>query len=77
MLLAPRQQLGAAGAIAVGALIPLAYLVCEQLPATQETALEIGAEMAGIAAFAGAALAMVIGSYLKPRRTVIAPTVES
>jgi SSS family solute:Na+ symporter len=57
---------GAAGAIAVGAILPLAYLVGEQLPQTRELALRIGAERSGIAAFVGAALAMVIGSLLKP-----------
>jgi SSS family solute:Na+ symporter len=58
---------GAAGAIAVGAILPLSYLVCEFLPATHEFAARVGPNASGIAAFVGAALAMVIGSYLKPR----------
>ncbi len=48
-------------------MLPLAYLIGEQLPQTKELALRIGADRAGIAAFVGAGLAMVIGSYLKPR----------
>jgi SSS family solute:Na+ symporter len=59
---------GAAGAIAVGAILPLSYLVCELVPATQELAARVGPNVSGISAFVGAALAMVIGSYLKPRR---------
>jgi SSS family solute:Na+ symporter len=58
---------GAVAAITLGALIPFAYLVCEAIPATRETALKIGAERAGIAAFVGAGAAMILGSYLKPR----------
>jgi SSS family solute:Na+ symporter len=61
---------GAAAAIALGALIPFAYLVFEAIPATRATALKIGAERAGIAAFVGAGAAMVIGSYLKPGASV-------
>jgi SSS family solute:Na+ symporter len=58
---------GAAAAIPVGALIPLAQLVGEQFDKTSELATRIGPEKAGIAAFVGAAVAMVVGSYLKPR----------
>ncbi len=57
---------GAAAAIAVGAIIPLLYLICEAIPATSEAALRFGAERAGIAAFVGTAIGMVIGSLLKP-----------
>jgi SSS family solute:Na+ symporter len=57
---------GAAAAIALGAFIPAAYLVIEQVPATQEWAQQIGPERSGIAAFVAAAIAMVVGSYLKP-----------
>ncbi len=57
---------GAAGAIIAGAVIPLAYLVMEQLPATRGLASWIGPNWSGIAAFAGSALAMVAGSLLKP-----------
>ncbi len=57
---------GAAGAILVGAVIPLAYLVLEQVEETQQLATRIGPYYSGIAAFAGAAAAMIIGSLLKP-----------
>lgn len=57
---------GAAAAIFVGAVIPLSYLVAEQIDATATTAKAIGPYYSGIAAFVGAGLAMVIGSLLKP-----------
>jgi len=57
---------GAAGAILVGAVIPLSYLVMQQLPATAVLAKNIGEYYCGIAAFSAAALAMVVGSLLKP-----------
>ena len=59
---------GAAGAILVGAAYPIAYLVMELIPATNELAVRVGPNLAGIAGFVGSALAMVIGSYLKPNR---------
>ncbi len=60
---------GAAGAILFGALIPALYLVLEQVPATSKFAKEsIGPYYSGIAAYAAAALAMVVGSLLKPSR---------
>jgi len=58
---------GAAGAIIAGAAIPALFLVLEQLPTTKELAKAIGPYYSGIAAYAAAALAMVIGSLLKPR----------
>jgi SSS family solute:Na+ symporter len=58
---------GAAGAILFGAVIPSLYLVLEQLPATSEPVKRlIGAYYSGIATYVIAALAMVIGSLLKP-----------
>ena len=61
---------GAAGAIIVGAVIPVSYLVLEKLPATADFAKEqIGPYYSGIAAFVGTAVAMVIGSLLKPGGT--------
>jgi SSS family solute:Na+ symporter len=56
---------GAAGAILVGATFPLAYLVLQKLPATQALAKAIGPNYSGIAAFVGAAAAMIIGSLAK------------
>lgn len=58
---------GAAGAIILGAVIPMSRLVMEKIPATADLAKWIGSEGGGIAAFAAAALAMVIGSLLKPQ----------
>ncbi len=65
---------GAAGAIIVGAVIPIAYLVVEQLvtkhhqlPAIKAYIMHPNApHYAGIAAFVLAGAAMVVGSYLMP-----------
>jgi len=57
---------GAVAAIAAGAIIPTTFLVLEQLPATKPTARQVGPYYSGIAAYVAAALAMVIGSILKP-----------
>jgi solute:Na+ symporter, SSS family len=54
---------GAAAAIAVGAVFPIAYLVLEQvIPSVRQT---IGPYWSGLASYAGAALAMVVGSLAK------------
>ena len=47
---------GAAGAITAGAIIPLAYLAMEQMPAAHEFALWIGPNWSGIGAFLGSAV---------------------
>ncbi|MBO0723574.1 MAG: sodium:solute symporter family protein, partial [Blastocatellia bacterium] len=57
---------GAASSIIVSALIPVTYLILEQLPSTAELAKYIGPYYSGIAAYVCSALAMVIGSLLKP-----------
>jgi SSS family solute:Na+ symporter len=57
---------GAAGAIIAGAAIPLTYLVLDLVPATHDLAVRIGPDWSGIAAFVGSALAMLVGSLLKP-----------
>ena len=57
---------GAAAAIVVGAVIPITFLVLQHLPATEPFAKWIGPSWSGIAAYASAAAAMVIGSLLKP-----------
>ena len=59
---------GAAGAIILGAVIPVAYLILEKVPSTKEFADSIGSSFAGIAAFGFSGLAMVVGSLLKPRK---------
>jgi SSS family solute:Na+ symporter len=46
--------------------IPITYLVIQHLPATAAFAKRIGPNWSGIAAYAGAAAAMVVGSLLKP-----------
>ncbi len=57
---------GAAAAIVAGAIFPTAYLVLQQLDATKDFAERIGPEYSGIAAYVGAATAMILGSLLKP-----------
>jgi SSS family solute:Na+ symporter len=57
---------GAAGAIVIGAVIPVLFLVLERLPATGEFAKMVGPYYSGIATYILAGLAMVIGSWLKP-----------
>jgi solute:Na+ symporter, SSS family len=58
---------GAAGAIFFGAVIPIAYLVMQQVPATAETANAIGPYYSGLATYAAAGIAMVVGSLIQPR----------
>jgi solute:Na+ symporter, SSS family len=58
---------GAAGAIVCGCVVPIGYLVFEQLPATRPLAAKTGPYYSGIATYVLVALAMVIGSLLKPR----------
>jgi len=57
---------GAAASIAVGAAVPVAYLVLEQIPATAPFTKKIGPYYSGIATYALVALAMILGSLLKP-----------
>jgi len=54
---------GASAAIVMGAIFPVAYLVAEQMrPEVRQT---VGPYWSGLAAYAGAALAMVLGSLSK------------
>jgi solute:Na+ symporter, SSS family len=57
---------GAAGAIFISAVIPVAYLVMEQVPATAGLAKAIGPYYSGIATYLLSGAAMVVGSLLKP-----------
>jgi len=57
---------GAATAILISAVIPITYLVIEQLPSTAALAKSIGPYYSGIATYFLSALAMVVGSLLKP-----------
>jgi SSS family solute:Na+ symporter len=58
---------GAFASIVVSAVIPVAYLVMEQRTDMQEIAKSIGPHYSGIAAYVGSAVAMVLGSLLKPQ----------
>jgi SSS family solute:Na+ symporter len=58
---------GAAAAIAFGALIPISFLVLEQVEATAGLAKKIGPYYSGIATYLIVGAAMVIGSLLKPK----------
>jgi len=57
---------GAAASIVVSAVIPVTYLVMEQLPATAALAKSIGPYYSGIATYLLSGAAMVIGSAVKP-----------
>jgi SSS family solute:Na+ symporter len=57
---------GAAASIFVSAVIPVTYLVMEQLPATAALAKSIGPYYSGIATYLLSGIAMVVGSLLKP-----------
>jgi SSS family solute:Na+ symporter len=59
---------GAAGSIIVSAIIPVTYLVMEQLPSTADLAKSIGPYHSGIAAYVLSGVAMVVGSLMKPQR---------
>lgn len=62
---------GALAAIIGGALVPSVHLLMEKIPSTAAVAAQIGKDWAGIAAFAAAALGMVVGSLIKPQRTEV------
>ncbi|HPA19057.1 MAG TPA: sodium:solute symporter family protein [Verrucomicrobiae bacterium] len=62
---------GALGAIILGATVPIAHLTMEKLPATAGLAASIGKDAAGTAAFAAAAIGMIAGSLLKPRKRIV------
>jgi SSS family solute:Na+ symporter len=57
---------GAAASIFISAVIPITYLVIEQLPSTASVAKAIGPYYSGIATYVISGLAMVVGSLLKP-----------
>ncbi len=61
---------GAAASLIVSAVIPITYLVLEQLPDTAQLAKDIGPYYSGIAAYVCSALAMIIGSLLKPQNVL-------
>jgi SSS family solute:Na+ symporter len=57
---------GAMATIVAGAAIPLGFLILKEVPATRQMALDVGPYYSGIAAYVGAAVAMVVGSLAKP-----------
>jgi SSS family solute:Na+ symporter len=57
---------GAAAAILISAVIPITYLVMEQLPSTADLAKSIGPYYSGIATYLFSGAAMIVGSLLKP-----------
>ncbi len=58
---------GAAAAIFISAVIPITYLVMEQVPSTAGIAKSIGPYYSGIATYLLSGAAMVVGSLLKPQ----------
>lgn len=58
---------GAAAAIFISAVIPITYLVMEQVPSTAGLAKSIGPYYSGIATYLLSGAAMVVGSLLKPQ----------
>ena len=57
---------GAGAAILISAALPVTYLVMEQVPSTAALAKSIGPYYSGIATYVLSAVAMVVGSLLKP-----------
>ena len=57
---------GAAASIIVSAVIPVSYLVMEQVPSTAAFAKSVGPYYSGIATYLLSGAAMIIGSALKP-----------
>jgi SSS family solute:Na+ symporter len=58
---------GAGAAILISAVIPITYLVMEQLPSAANLAKSIGPYYSGIATYLLSGAAMVVGSLLKPQ----------
>ena len=58
---------GAAASIFVSAVIPVSYLVMEQVPSTASLAKSIGPYYSGIATYLLSGAAMILGSSLKPQ----------
>jgi solute:Na+ symporter, SSS family len=57
---------GAGAAIFISAVLPISYLVMEQVPSTSGVAKAIGPYYSGIATYVLSGAAMVVGSLLKP-----------
>lgn len=65
---------GAFSAIIAGAIIPISFLVLQQVDVTRELARSIGPYYSGSAAYVAAALAMIVGSLLK---IIVHPSLRS
>ncbi len=63
---------GAAGAIIIGATVPILFLILEKLPATKSFTKSIGPYYSGIFTYFLTGAAMVVGSQLKPQNETIA-----
>ena len=61
----PANNWGAIGAIIAGSVIPIAYLILQEVEATQQFILSIGPYKFGIATYFAAAIAMFLGSRMK------------
>ena len=61
---------GAGAAILISAVLPITYLVMEQVPSTAALAKSIGPYYSGIATYLLSGAAMVIGSLIKPNNDV-------
>ncbi len=62
---------GASAAIVFGAVIPVSFLVLQQIPSARHIADSIGPYYSGIATYLIAGAAMIIGSLLKPQKGVM------
>ena len=62
---------GASAAIISGAVIPISFLVLQQIPSARHIADNIGPYYSGIATYLLAGAAMIIGSLLKPQKGVM------
>ncbi|HBG27680.1 MAG: sodium:solute symporter [Planctomycetes bacterium GWF2_41_51] len=58
---------GAAGAIIIGAVVPILFLVFEKVPVTKGFAKTIGPYYSGILTYLLTAVAMIVGSLIKPQ----------
>lgn len=59
---------GASAAILFGAVIPISFLVLQQIPSARHIADDIGPYYSGIATYLVAGAAMIVGSLLKPQK---------
>jgi SSS family solute:Na+ symporter len=58
---------GAGAAIICGAVLPILFFVAQELPATRHLAARVGPHYLGITTYVLTALAMVVGSLVRPR----------